>query len=64
MLVATLDPNDLNFENLRTFDGTTVYAQNKVCVVLVHCALFLCIYMFCSARCTLLTIQHCEESVT
>ena len=43
MLVATLDPNDLNFENLRSFDGTTVYAQNKVRVVriciyvLVHC---------------------------
>ena len=32
MLVTTLDPNDLNFENLRNFDGTTVYAQNKVYV--------------------------------
>ena len=30
MLVTTLDPNDLNFEHLRKFDGTTVYAQNKV----------------------------------
>lgn len=29
MLVTTLDPNDLNFERLRNFDGTTVYAQNK-----------------------------------
>ena len=30
MLVTTLDPNDLNLERLRSFDGTTVYAQNKV----------------------------------
>lgn len=28
--MTTLDPNDLNFENRRSFDGTTVYAQNKV----------------------------------
>lgn len=31
--MTTLDPNDLNFENHRNFDGTTVYAQNKVCTV-------------------------------
>ena len=30
MLVTTLEPNDLNLESLRNFDGTTVYAQNKV----------------------------------
>lgn len=34
MLVTTLDPNDLNFEHLRSFDGTTVYAQNKVLIVM------------------------------
>lgn len=31
MLVMKLDPNDLQFENVRTFDGTFAYAQNKVC---------------------------------
>ena len=32
--MTTLDPNDLNFENLRNFDGTVVYAQNKVLLLL------------------------------
>ena len=34
--MTTLDPNDLNFENLRNFDGTTVYAQNKVYTVVIE----------------------------
>lgn len=29
MLVAKLDPHDLQLENYRNFDGTYVYAQNK-----------------------------------
>lgn len=29
MLVAKLDPRDLQFENYRNFDGTYAYAQNK-----------------------------------
>ena len=41
--MTTLDPNDLNFEHLRSFDGTTVYAQNKV-----HC---------CNSTNTLLILQ-------
>ena len=30
MLVMKLDPNDLQFESVRSFDGTFAYAQNKV----------------------------------
>ena len=30
MLVMKLDPNDLQFQNVRNFDGTFAYAQNKV----------------------------------
>ena len=29
MLVQKLNPNDLQFENLKPFDGTMAYAQNK-----------------------------------
>jgi len=29
MLVMKLDPNNLQFENVRSFDGTFAYAQNK-----------------------------------
>ena len=40
MLVMKLDPNNLQFESVRSFDGTFAYAQNKVCVlssVLIFC---------------------------
>ena len=29
MLVQKLNPNDLQFENMKPFDGTMAYAQNK-----------------------------------